>query len=376
MRCSLFALLLLALASACAHAPSGPVTDEDWLALLWREYRETFIHEDGYVYDRHRGEVTSEGQSYALLRAAWMDDEATFDRVLAWTEATLRRADGLYAWKWCPETGRIVDHNTATDADMDIAFALIVAAARFERPELLDRARELVVAVRQGTAISVPGGWLPSAGNWAVDQRIINISYFQPYAHPYFALLDPEGDWEAARRAGYGLLTAMRNEAGFRLAPDFMVVGANGAITLPADYTGLSGNFSFDAVRTWWRVALDCLLNRFDTACGDVAGVAEAASLFARDGAFFAAYDVHGEPARDDESLSLYGALLPALELHEPELAETVLQTRLTPSLLRKVASDPDRYYDANWTWFGLAAAGGLIIERTPDLDEVRAMLD
>ena len=32
----------------------------------------------------------------------------------------------------------------------------------------------------------------------------------------------------------------------------------------------------------------------------------------------------------------------------------------------------PARYYDANWTWFGLAAADGLLEARTPPLQRLR----
>jgi hypothetical protein len=31
-----------------------------------------------------------------------------------------------------------------------------------------------------------------------------------------------------------------------------------------------------------------------------------------------------------------------------------------------------DRYYDANWAWFGLAAADGVLARRTPSLDRLR----
>jgi hypothetical protein len=30
-----------------------------------------------------------------------------------------------------------------------------------------------------------------------------------------------------------------------------------------------------------------------------------------------------------------------------------------------------DRYYDANWAWFGLAAADGILARRTPSLDRL-----
>ena len=55
------------------------------LENLWISYRDK-IQKDGRTIDRSRNYMsTSEGQSYALLRAVWMDDKETFDRVLKWT---------------------------------------------------------------------------------------------------------------------------------------------------------------------------------------------------------------------------------------------------------------------------------------------------
>ena len=120
--------------SSCRRA--APLTSErEFLTASWETYRRLYIDADGYVLDRTRndGEVTSEGQAYALLRAAWMDDPATFDRVFAWTERHLRRPDGLYSWRWSPRGGgALLDVNSAADADQDIAFALILGSIHFQ----------------------------------------------------------------------------------------------------------------------------------------------------------------------------------------------------------------------------------------------------
>src|SRR5689334_5772582 len=97
------AALVLVLLAACARQPEEP--PKAFLATAWRDYVGVYVAPEGYVLDRTRGpdgEVVSEAQGYALLRAAWERDAATFDRVLAWTERTLRRPDGLYAWRWSP----------------------------------------------------------------------------------------------------------------------------------------------------------------------------------------------------------------------------------------------------------------------------------
>ena len=124
-------------------------TPDARLAALWTGYRERHIRPSGEVVDPWRqGRVSSEAQSYALLRAVWMRDRSTFERVHAWTDAHLRRPDGLYSWLWDPAEARIVDANSATDADIDIAYALAMASIVFDRPAYAAQAREIVRAIR------------------------------------------------------------------------------------------------------------------------------------------------------------------------------------------------------------------------------------
>ncbi len=348
---------------------SGPAAG--YLADSWQAYKETFITDQGYVWDRSRdgGEVTSEGQSYALLRAVWMRDRKAFDLVLGWTERILARPDGLFSWRWHPDSG-IVDANSATDADVDIAFALLMAAKAFNAPAYESKAAALVKAVRLHTGIALPGGWFPSAGNWAVRDRVVNISYFAPYAYTAFARLDPAGDWPAARKAGYDLLDRMAARSPYGLVPDFAVVADDGSLSPVAADSGLSGDFSFDAMRISWRVAVDCLLTSDPRACADPTRTGEAAKLMARDGALYSRYGLDGTKKSGVVSVSFYGGLLPALRLYQPALATALLRTDVSPRRLAALSRDPDRYYDANWCWFGMAAHSGFLLERTPALFE------
>lgn len=359
------ALCALPLAARAMGPPRDVGPGRAFLETSWQAYTQLYLHAEGYVFDPTRREVTSEGQSYLLLRAAWMKDRAAFDRALAWTEAHLRREDGLYAWRWQPGTG-VTDWNTATDADQDIAFALLLGAHHFARPELVARARELAVAIRLQTGITVGSGWLPSAGNWATTNRIVNLSYFAPYAYAYFDRLDPAGRWPSAIETGYDLLRRVRALPGVVLPPDFAVVGEDGAMApVPAGGV-LSGDFSFDAMRVYWRIAMDLALRGAREARPDPAGVRDLARLFARDGAVFTRYRLDGTPLTDQQSWSFYGSLLTAFRVYAPEAAAELCARKLTPRQLDPIVRSRDRYYDLNWLWFGVAGAEGFLAERTP----------
>jgi hypothetical protein len=118
--------------SQAASATPSVSADAHLLSVLqgaWAGYKQGFISGDGRVSDPTRGGVTtSEGD--ALLRAVWMSDRSGFDAVWGWTRANLQvRGDGLFASLW--GGGAVQDHNSASDADSDIALALLFAAHRF-----------------------------------------------------------------------------------------------------------------------------------------------------------------------------------------------------------------------------------------------------
>lgn len=349
-------LLLGSLLPGCRSARSD-LPDQAFLVRAWAAYKETFIRPEGYVWDQRREEVTSEGQSYALLQAVWMRDQETFSRVFAWTEAQLARPDGLYAWQWTPKDGgHVTDANTATDADQDIAFALILAGRAFGNEAYLERARRLLTAIRRHEGIPLDGGWIPCAGNWAVAERIINFSYFTFYAYPVFAVIDPQGDWLGVRERAYDLLTRFLSRPGVLLPSDFAIVTATGAF-LPVSGRGrLSDAFSFDAMRVYWRVALDCLRNHFPRACSDPARIRNIMDILSRDGTLYARYSVSGEKKSALTSISFLGSILPAIGLQNKPLAQAIAAQNLSVSKLTAIMRDPDHYYDNNWTWFGIAA--------------------
>jgi hypothetical protein len=372
--------VLLGLVAGCRGVapPETVMSVEDRLAAMWTAYRGHYMHPGGDVRDPLRdGRVTSEAQSYALLQAAWLRDRDTFERVRHWTDAHLRRPDGLYAWLWDPGgSGRIVDANTATDADIDIAFALTIAAVVFERPDYADEARRIVRAIREVASVQIGQDRLPSAGNWAQRERIINLSYFAPYAFAYFEQLDPDAGWLRTIDIGYDLVAKATAGRPLRLPADFAVVTAAGELAdLPRSST-LGRSFSYDAIRIVWRLEAACRLGLPDNRCGEPSLLgARLDDLWRRDGRFAAAYDWDGRARSSEESLSFYGAFLPTFSRHLPNTAESWRDTVLTPRTLADLARSSRRYYDANWVWFGLALEDGFIVRRTPSIDAVRTLL-
>ena len=64
-----------------------------------------------------------------MLLAAATGDSRRFGQVWRWTASHLRTPDGLLSWHW--DGGHVIDAQPASDADLDAARALLVAAERF-----------------------------------------------------------------------------------------------------------------------------------------------------------------------------------------------------------------------------------------------------
>lgn len=346
------------------------------LQQAWTGYKQVFIQPDGRVIDPKRGGITtSEGQSYALLRAAWMDDGSTFDTVWTWTSTNLQvRDDHLFAALW--GNGTVQDRNSASDADSDIALALLFAARRFSAPRYGDAAAKVLAGIWQADVVSVAGMNVLAAGNWATAQQspgpVVNPSYFAPYAYRTFAAADGGHPWMTLVDSAYTVLerctsATLGHTVSAGLPPNWCAVRpSDGAVVSVPQMAG-GDNYGYDAFRVMWRVAVDALwngesrardyLSRHDFLRRRWASEQRLDPVYAHDGAVVSGYD----------DATVYGGDVGNFLVGDPATAVQVRQKLMASYQPGSPAhfGDPANYYEQNWVWFGLALAGGAL----PNLD-------
>ncbi len=380
-------ILTLALALALGCAGEGQVSQpeiERALKASWQSYVRHYISPEGRVAIPERaGGSISEGQAYALLRALWADDPATFARVYHWTYKNLSRrqthGDALLAWHWGRDqdgSEKVLDWNTATDGDLDYALALVLAARRGWRPppgapEYAAEARQVLQNILDLETVRLPGGeLLLTPGNWHEDRPpyLVNPSYFSPAAYRVFADLQPRAGWEGLRDAAYALLprlaSGMGDLKGVGLFPDWCRVDELGR---PAPAPGRDTHFGWEAVRLPWRLALDGLWFREERATRLLQQ--RFLPFFQQEwqarGRLMALYSYEGKPLVNYESPVLYaGVLAAALAARDQSFARQMAGKILTfyrEEKDRAFFAEPDNYYADNWAWLGLALYAGWV---------------
>ncbi|WP_439597415.1 glycosyl hydrolase family 8 [Falsiroseomonas sp.] len=219
----------------------------DWLA-----FRRRFLDADGRVRDTGNGGIShSEGQGAGLLFAVRFDDRPSFERILAWTRAVLRRPDDqLLAWAYRPGAPiPVPDLNNASDGDLLVAWALAEAAERWGRPDYralaAEMARDLLrrVVLQQGDqTLLLPG----AEGFLKPDHVVVNPSYYITPAFRVLARLQPSPQWRALEEDGLALVDQARFGR-WRLPADWVALSRGAARPAPAQ--GWPARFSYDAIR-------------------------------------------------------------------------------------------------------------------------------
>jgi endoglucanase len=361
-------------------------SNNQMLAELWSSYKKTTIEEGtGRTVDRELDNIsTSEGESYTMLRAVWMDDQTTFDRTLKWAKANLQRKDHLFAWRYGPlDDGsygiqtHLGGQNTASDADCDIALALIMASERWNDPSYLKEAKPIIQSVWEREVVMVKGKPVLAALDLesAPDKKeiIVNPSYFSPFEYKVFATIDPKHDWLALSDNSYDILMALSRDKltsskSSGLPPDWVSMDkTTGAFGKPAK--GQTTDYGWDAIRTPWRIALDWQWNKDPRAKQVLATFRFLGDEWRKHGQLKAIYAHDGSVVGDYESLSMYGTAMGYFSVIDPAAGQEVYDRKL------KVLYNPDtqsavqglRYFDANWTWFGIA----LTLEALPNLTKL-----
>jgi len=218
----------------------------------WEAFRARFITFDGRVVDTGNNGVShTEGQGWGLLFAVAFDDQATFERILAWTNANLSRPnDTLHAWRYIPGQAQpVADLNNATDGDLFIAWALWRGAYRWGRPEYAIAARAIARDVLR--LLVRPAGTrtvlLPAAFGFERGGSIdLNLSYYCFPALRELSQALPSPLWSALHNDGLSMIAEGRFGR-WKLPPDWLSVGRRDGSLAPA--AGWPARFSYDAIR-------------------------------------------------------------------------------------------------------------------------------
>lgn len=236
---------------------------------LWKAYCDRFIDDQGRVIDRGAHDrTTSEGQAYAMFFALVANDRPRFDKLLHWTTINLAHGDlsaHLPAWLWGQNVygqWKTLDENSASDADVWIAYTLLQAGRlwrepRYEQLGKLIAGRIAHEEVRQVPSVGIV--LMPGANGFQIDaqQCILNPSYVPlPVLRGLLQVL-PQGPWAGVLAS---LPALLGEQAGHGFAMDWVKTGPGGVVAAapPAVAEGaaeggqaMKAGGSYDAIRVY-----------------------------------------------------------------------------------------------------------------------------
>lgn len=335
------------------------------LSTSWRYYKNHFIHSYGQVIDPSNNQTTSEGQSYGMLRAVLLDDRETFDGIWSWTKDHLqwRNEDKLISWLW--KDNKIIDSSPASDADQDIALALLFAYKRWGDEAYLQSATNIISDIWRQEVVRVGNRYILTFGvnSSRGDGYLVNPSYFSPASYRIFAEVDPKNPWDQLANDSYFFLNSLSASKPYGaktlLPPNWVIVNKNGTFSSATQYTESSPNlYGYDAFRVYWRIALD--VQWFS--------IGEGSDYLQKISPFFlsewnkkhkiaATYSIDGQEVASVEDISTAAGPLSVFTITNKNMAGILYSTIYEKSFDYEKGSwaNSEKYYDQNWAWFATA---------------------
>lgn len=264
--------------------------DSAVVARLYRTWKQVFVTADGageglrVLRPEFENDSVSEGIGYGMLLSVYLNDQPTFDGL--WTYARARRNDnGLMNWR-SDATGEVTGTGGATDADQDMAYALVMAARQWGGAGYLAEARELIDRIWDHEVDHKRGDVLKPGDKWG-DADVTLPSYFSPAYYRVFARLTGRKDWLRVVDTSYELLDR--------------VAGPHGLAPEQVSYTGdtVEPHYLFNSCRIPWRLGMDYCLHGDERAH---AYLTKLSGFFSKIGAeqIVEGYDRYGRPLSED----------------------------------------------------------------------------
>jgi endoglucanase len=242
-------------ASAVVLSVSAPERARADAVRFLQRYEEP----DGRVIRTDQGgDTVSEGQAYAMLLATVLGDGAQFEAAWSWDQEHLQLPNGLFAYHW--SGGKVVSNQPATDADLDTAWALVLASSRFEDPTYLADGLAVASAVLVDETAVVDGRLQLVAGPWGrADPAVVNPSYLSPEAMAGLGAATGNAAWSELESNSTQLDTTLTGAGPAQLLPEWADVEPTGTAVPVGEPTG-SGTpaYGLDAQRAPIWLAAGC----------------------------------------------------------------------------------------------------------------------
>jgi endoglucanase len=232
----------------------------DQQAVGW--FLDSYVRPNGRVYrPDQNGDTVSEGQAYGLLLAEVSGRYGLFGKIWHWTRDHLQKRDGLFAFH-ADAAGHVLSPNSASDADLLIAWALL----RYDGPDatgIRDDGSRVAQAILTHEVTSFGPRAIPilTAGPWATGRpATLNPSYWSLPAMTNLASLTGNHEW--LRLAdGAVAVTARLTRSGALLPPDWAMLSADGQLqpTPAPDGSQSRPQYGLDAQRTGVWFASSCV---------------------------------------------------------------------------------------------------------------------
>lgn len=248
--------MALAMTLACAWPAARAQSCKPPAWPQWDSFAQRHLQADGRIVDFSvpNRQSTSESQSYGMFFALVADDRERFASIWRWSRENLGAGgDRLPAWQWGKRENSdaygVLDPNSASDADLWMAYDLLEAGRLWHMPEYEKAGRALLAQIKEKEIADLPQlgpALLPGPEGFANGNAWrLNPSYQPLFLLRKMARVDAAGPWDAVIAASQRML-AQASPQGF--APDWAAYRADSGFAPDPQTRGIG---SYDAIRVY-----------------------------------------------------------------------------------------------------------------------------
>jgi endo-1,4-beta-D-glucanase Y len=223
------------------------------IAQIYQTWTQNFVQTDHIVAPEQNNDVTSEAMGYGMLISAAIGDKTAFDKFAGYVSGKL--SGGLMTWK----NGQ---SGSASDADLDIAYAYLIANLQWPSGGYKAKSDAMATAIANTSNGDLVNNIV--SGGSSFHSAPFNPSYFAP------AWMRKLSGLSGAVGANYTLVNSNVSATSTGIPTDWANMSDGkpsgpGSAQVTSEIQDAGGAMGYDAARVPWRLGMDACLGGSDT---------------------------------------------------------------------------------------------------------------